>query len=475
MDRVRQGIRSLGKSLLAYAGLQRVPRRALAELSDRGVERRDIDEEFRQYTKAVPFLEDRLREVPPQAPGQPSGAAVATSTVVVLNDCGDQGSFGTSALMDGLEVLLRGAMPGVDLRSVPSHWLIEAASLREFPSGGGLRQPQAVFPEVSDQFDEVADQWLAGTGGPGVASYLAKLGGADLVILNGEGSIFRTNVSAVRELFLVWFGKTRLGIPAMFANGSVHLTDVLPILPAMVRKSFGALDAVVVREPASLRNLRSYAPDVSARVLADSAYALSSDIADPGPTARAIAERIGGGDYFCYDPGHMSIDNRTPKRSAEYELIMELKKIVPNAVLIPSPPVHPHAKRLSIIADETGSINTGRLDGYPEYMALVKGAQFVVSGRHHDTILAAMMGCPTIAFASTSHKVHGACESIGLVGAPFDSTDLRSQMSAITGQAADYVSRREDLRLSLQKRSMELHQEALELGELARDVLTRNP
>ena len=54
----------------------------------------------------------------------------------------------------------------------------------------------------------------------------------------------------------------------------VHLTDVMPVLPAMVRKTFSVLDAVAVREPCSLRNLAQFAPDVAAQVFPDSAFVL---------------------------------------------------------------------------------------------------------------------------------------------------------------------------------------------------------
>jgi polysaccharide pyruvyl transferase WcaK-like protein len=402
-------------------------------------------------------------------------AAPGTSshTVLLVNDCGDQRSFGTEALMDGLAVILAQSTPDVRFRSVPSHWLVDAPALRVgFPAGGaGLRQPTPVFPAVADQFDEIADEWLAGDAGPGASEYLAKFKGADLVILNGEGSIYRTNLSAIRELFLTWFAKTRLGIPTMFVNGTVHLTDVLPFLPAMVRKTFGVLDAVTVREPFSLRNLAAYAPDVPARVMADTAYALTPDRAASGAVVRAIREQLGGRDYFCYDPGPMTVDNRTPNRSAEYVLISELKEIVPQAILIPSPPLNPHAEQLGRVAEETDSIHAGTLRGYDEYMALVENAQFVVSGRHHDTILAAIMGCPTIAYGSTSHKVHGACELLGLIGTAYDSTDLRSNMAAITRQAREYVADRETLRLGLQSRCAELRAEAHELGTLATSLL----
>src|SRR6185312_17283704 len=105
-------------------------------------------------------------------------------------------------------------------------------------------------------------EWTEGRGGPGAQEYLSRFEAADLVVLNGEGSLYRTNPSAIRELFLAWLAREQLGIPTVFINGMVHLTGVLPVLPAMVRKTFATLDAVAVREPCSLRNLRQYAPEV---------------------------------------------------------------------------------------------------------------------------------------------------------------------------------------------------------------------
>jgi hypothetical protein len=385
----------------------------------------------------------------------------------VLNDCSDQDNFGTEALMDGLRVILSQGVSHGRIRSIPSHWVMDPSAFGSaFPDGGkNLRQPTPVFPSVADQFDEIADEWLAGRGGPGASEYLAEFIDIDLVVLNGEGSIYRANLSAQRELFLTWLAKTRLGIPAIFANGTVHLTDVLPILPAMVRKTFASLDTVVVREPFSLRNVRAYAPNVPVRLIPDTAFVHTADQARVARAAIAVQKHLSGQSYFCYDPGPMAIDNRTPGSSAEYQLISELKTIVPQAVLVPTPPVLRHVEELSRIAKETDSIYAGRLRDYREYMALVQNAQFVVSGRYHDLILAGIMGCPTIGLAAASHKLHGACELLGL-GTPFDGTDLRSNMEAIKQRAVDYISNRDTLRDELEARTKELSLAAWELNEV---------
>ena len=59
-----------------------------------------------------------------------------------------------------------------------------------------MTQPKASFPEVADQFETVADEWLSGGGGPGAPEFLGPSPDADLVVLNGEGSLYRENLSA---------------------------------------------------------------------------------------------------------------------------------------------------------------------------------------------------------------------------------------------------------------------------------------
>jgi hypothetical protein len=206
----------------------------------------------RRVLQRVPPQEDitsvsaRLAEpIWPAVPTQPPGP-----TIVFLNDCKDQDNFGAHALVDGFMRILSDSVPNAVIRPIPSHWLLDLShGLGAFvDQGAGMRQLPARYPAIADEFDQVADKWLEGSGGPGANELLRRFEGADLIILNGEGSVYRTNLSAIRELFLAWLCKSRLGIPTVFVNATVHLTDVMPILPAMVRKTFPLLDAVWVSE-----------------------------------------------------------------------------------------------------------------------------------------------------------------------------------------------------------------------------------
>ena len=292
---------------------------------------------------------------------------------------------------------------------------------------------------------------------------------ADVVVLNGEGSLYRDNLSAIRELFLAWLAKERLGIPTVFLNGMVHLSGVMPVLPAMVRKTFSVLDAIAVREPCSLRNLEEYVPDVHAALIPDSAFAIRPDAARDTESVQEVLARLQGSAFFCFDPGAMPVDHTPTRRSALFELIVRLKGLVGQAVLVSSAPADEYIKT---VADETQSVYVDTLADYQEFMALVQRAEFLVSGRYHNPILAAIVGCPSIALASSSHKVHGTCEMLdGLIGTPFDGTDLRSCFDAVETTAAQYLDRGATLRIELQtlcdRRRIEAHQ----LGDVVAERL----
>jgi polysaccharide pyruvyl transferase WcaK-like protein len=393
-------------------------------------------------------------------------------TLLLLNDCSDQANYGAEGLMEGLIRIFKAAIPEHTLRLLPSHWLIDPDPnwFEAFYNGTSLVQPRAMWPEVADQFDYIADAWLAGRGGPGVDAYLKALRGVDIVILNGEGSMYRTNLSAIRELFLAWFAKTRLGIPTIFINGLVHLTLVVPILPAMMRKTFRVLDAVTVRDPWSLRNVQEFMPEIPVKLVPDSALALSVEIDNPSPDVKSLFKQLGDREFFCFDPGPMPSDHRFGRQSSMYQLIMEIKRVVPQAVMVASAPAEKPLLRQ--LATETDSIYLELQPSYRDLMAVLARTKFQISGRNHNPVLGALVGCPAISIGTTSHKVHGICELLGF-DAPYDGTDLRSNIEEIKAHAVRHLVAGAALRDEIKKNAARLAVESLEMGVIVRDVLAK--
>ena len=396
----------------------------------------------------------------------------SSPVLLLLNDCRDQINYGAEALVEGLLHIITATIPDHTLRLIPSHWLIESGISSAFYEGSSLTLPgeAAIWPEVADQFECIAEEWLAGRGGRGVDAYREKLDGVDVVILNGEGSMYRTNVSAIRELFIAWFAKTKLGIPTVFLNGIVQLTLVVPILPAMMRKTFSVLDAVAVRDPYSLRNVKEFIPEIPVRLFPDSALALPVEIDNPSPDVQAMFKELRNADFFCFDPGPMPIDYRFGTRSSLYRLITEVKQLVPQAVMVVSGPSE--ARVLKQVATDTGSIYLEEQPSYRDLMAVLARAKFQISGRLHNTLLGARVGCPAISIGSISHKVHGACEHLGF-SAPYDGTDLWSNIERIKSHAARHLAGGDTLRREIRDTAASLAADSYEMGVTVRDALAK--
>ena len=421
-------------------------------------------------------LRSNLRAQPPTellVPPEPlrRASAAEAPTLLLLNDCRDQISYGCEVLVEGLIRIVNAAIPDHTLRHIPSHWLMEPQYFSEFYNGSSLTQPTAIWPEVADEFECIAEEWLAGRGGQGVDVYLKTFNGVDVVILNGEGSMYQRNTTAIRELFLAWFAKAKLGIPTVFLNGLVQLTAVVPILPAMVRKTFRVLDMVAVRDPYSLRNVREFLPEIPVTLFPDSALAPPVEIDHPSAGVTALFKELGTTDFFCFDPGPMPMDHRFGTRSAAHQLVTEMKKLVGQGVMVASVPGA--ARMLKQLAADTNSMYLEHQPSYRDLSAVLARAKFQISGRIHDAVLGARVGCPLIAIGSTSHKVHGVCELLEF-NEPYDGTDLRSSIERIKAEAASHLSGGIALRNEITTRAARLAAESFAMGVAVKEVLAKH-
>jgi polysaccharide pyruvyl transferase WcaK-like protein len=166
----------------------------------------------------------------------------------------------------------------------------------------------------------------------------------------------------------------------------------------------------------------------------------------------------------------MPSDHRFGRQSSMYQLIMEIKRLVPQAVMVASAPAEkPLLKQL---ATETDSIYLELQPSYRDLMAVLARTKFQISGRNHNPVLGALVGCPAISIGTTSHKVHGICELLGF-DTPYDGTDLRSNIEEIKAHAARHLGAGAALRDEIKKNAARLAVETLEMGVIVRDVLAK--
>jgi polysaccharide pyruvyl transferase WcaK-like protein len=328
-----------------------------------------------------------------------------------------------------------------------------------------------VLPRVADEFEYVADLWLQGKGGNGANEFIEKAHGADAVIFNAEGSTYRDeNICALKGLFMLWLAKTKLAKRALFLNGSVTLTRVDATLPAMIRRVFSTIDMAAVREPASYRNILDYYPELDGRIrmVPDSTFALDVEQRTPGDCTFLDL------DFFVLSLSMLPMDyHRTRDTSALVHLLQELKKIVPNMVLMGK---DKEDQILKDVARLTGAYFVGPSYDYQSILNILKRAKFIVSGRYHNAIFATKVGCPVIPLHTSSQKICGLVELFkGLMPKPIDPTDLWNEEKQVLSHADAILEQGDSLRVAYTERAAKLREEALRLSGSIRDILEKTP
>lgn len=402
--------------------------------------------------------------------------------ILFLNETSDHNNWGAQSCAAWLKEIIRDAIPDVVFTDILSHWTTDRFFQLPGWMGGGVTtrptritrrfiKPFSFLPVVTDDFERVADEWCEGKGGPFALEFLDKLHQTDAVVFNAEGATYNNNSSAIRCLFALWLTEKRFNKPAFFTNGSVTLTPVYPILNAMVARTFRNITGASVREPCSLENVQTWAPDVEINMFPDSVfYAAGQTEKIKDAATIAFLERLRDKPYFCFSlsmltslVGGYKMDEI--KTTAFYDLIKSLQTLVPNTVLMAKDGMDQTIIR--DLAEATGSIVFGPEHHYSAIVPLYQNARFMISGRYHHLILAAIAGCPAIPLRTTSHKVDGLCRLLHpLLGEPFDPTWLRPAIGMIIEKVRDVMAEGEDLRRRLVDRSLECRELAAGIGEM---------
>nr|MBC8453569.1 hypothetical protein [PVC group bacterium] len=148
--------------------------------------------------------------------------------ILLINDNSAHVNWGAQATPPALKQIIREAMPDSKITILSNEWLCRNyMRLRPpFPGmhvrrGRWLRLPfmarfssrASFYPEIADECEYWADEWLAGRGGPPAEDFLALAKESDVIVYNGENSIYRNTPEGCRGIFLLWLAKTRLGKP----------------------------------------------------------------------------------------------------------------------------------------------------------------------------------------------------------------------------------------------------------------------
>lgn len=402
--------------------------------------------------------------------------------ILFLNDTIDYNNWGAHACAEWLKIIIKDAISDVTFINVLSHWTTDEFYQLPWWMGGTVENKRRriigrfserllFLPVIADDFEYVADKWCNGEGGPFAREFLTKLEQSDAVVFNAEGATYNNNSSAIRCLFALWLAEKRFQKPAFFTNGSVTLTRVYPVLNAMVDRTFSSITGISVREPCSYENTRMWVPGADVEMYPDSVfYSAGKNKIINSTKPNASSENLKSEKYFCFSLSMLTSaigGYRTAgtDKTALYNLIMSLKKLVPNAVLMAKDFMDQAI--IKDLAKATDSIYFGPEHHYSELVPLYKNAQFMMSGRYHHLILAAIAGCPAIPLRTTSHKVDGLCRLLHpLIGEPFDPTWVQPVIGMITERAHTIVAEGEDLRQRLRVKALELSVLSTGIGKM---------
>lgn len=410
--------------------------------------------------------------------------------ILLINDNSGHVNWGAQASPPALIEIIRYSLPEADITTLSHAWLTTSSQRRMSPALGGRVIPEKnrgrlarrvvnrssklekFYPEVADDFDCWAEEWLSRRVGGQADEFLNLAEKADIVVYNGENSIYRNTPEGCHGIFLLWLAKTRLGKPACIVNHTCHQNDVRPIMTGMIQLTFPKLDLVATREPRSLANLQSL--DITnAQCFPDVVFALRSqdyprDRVDQWRQQQVLTDQS----YFCLSASGLPVSKPHGAWDGEVTtLVRELKTTLGlQAVLIAK---DPWCLFLEEVAKRTDSLYFGPEHEFHDLWPLLEGASFLVSGHYHYVIFGSMVGCPFIPLTVNNHKMQGLCEMLEWQRTtPYDATYLKSCRSEIVAEAKHIMDKRSDLNAHLKNKSQQLHYDALKLGKSIANCVT---
>jgi hypothetical protein len=404
-----------------------------------------------------------------------------TINILLINDNSAHVNWGAQASPPALVDILKQGLPGAAVTALSHEWLARSHHRRIHPLlGGGLirdkyrQRPvrfflnrcsalEPFYPEVADDFDHWADEWLAGRGGPQANEFLALAEKADIVVYNGENSIYRNTAEGCHGIFLLWLAKTRLGKISCIVNHTSQQNTVLPIMTGMIRLVFPRLDMVAVREPYSLDNLQEIGIR-NAELFPDVVFSQLPGDYDRGRVDQ-WRQRHGLADqsYFCLSASGLPVSRPHGAWDGEMTaLVRNLKSVGLQAVLLAK---DPWCLFLAEVAKRTDSLFFGPEHEFHELWPILEGASFLVTGHYHYVIFGAMAGCPFVPISVNNHKMQGVCELLEWDRTqPFDATYLKSCRAEIVAESRRMMDSRSELSAHLIHKTAQLRDDALKLG-----------
>ena len=444
-------------------------------------------------------------------PPAPSGARV-----VLVGDNRDNPNWGSRATSMALLSLLEGArlaprervMDAEVQATVPiarsasaDRWLrrptatrlARAALARGGRSGAAIERLFGLSDAVSDDPAATAAAWLRRPHRPELARLVALVRGADALVVNGEGSmIFSRRARREQQLHLALMHLAgESGVPFAYVNALAADPPHGPRNDAVRAATARVLETarlVTARDPESLRYLRELSPDIPARFVPDAVFAWAEALGEPARSRLltapeylvphdALPERLGpwrfDEPYVCVGGSSEAAKDPPRARAAYGRLLDRLTGVGLRLVVTVSCLGDAFLEDLAV---DRGLTLVPPATNVWAASAILAGADLVVTGRYHPTILAGLGGAPAVLLGADSHKTRSVQEMLGYpdvrVLPAFPDSAACAEVALL---ASDRLAHRATWSAAILRTCALRADEARRLGPALRQALARGP
>ncbi len=271
-----------------------------------------------------------------------------------------------------------------------------------------------------------------------------KMNRCDVVLINGEGSIYKDVTKCRYLLFLAYLAKKYFHKSVYLVN---HTADVSSI-QEIAKEVYSILDGVVVRESFSKKELEHLGVK-NVLVSPDAIFALTikdNKFYDRLPVGFDLNK-----DFIML--GGSSLNNPVYEQwygradlSSFYRLAQLLRKQFDVQIFFADVGGDDFLRNF----DMADGMFYGKLN-YKDYFLLSSKALMHLSGRHHGTCLAAMSGCPVLGISANTHKMQGDFELLEWRYPIYDFYNLDANIHDITKNIHHILNDRKNLKRFLLK------------------------
>jgi polysaccharide pyruvyl transferase WcaK-like protein len=316
-------------------------------------------------------------------------------------------------------------------------------------------------PKYISDFDKAAESVIKNRIFQDIKSHISS---ADLVLINGEGLMYRNNRYSRMALFIAYLSKVYFDTTCAIVNHTIDFQD--DSFKKMVKKIYPLLDNIVFREPVSKEMFDSEfnGKKISTAVAADAAFRHSPTDHTDELRRKVQCHEINVHPYatMSFDPAQSYIclsGNSVYKKEEELELkgYKQLCKKLINAgkqlLLIVSAPydeklLRPLSKQFDLPIVGLNTTTSAAID-------ILANASVYVGGRYHPAIFAALGGTPIVPITPNTHKIRGLLRHLEIDPTIHGAFNILDEVEEIHDEIRSYSANKE-LQTDLKKRCKEL-------------------